>query len=171
MILHSEVHTSMMYGKIFHFYSSVMFPSCGSAFCPEKVPHHDAQGGSSETATFMLTLNISCCGLHCIDSSLPADNRPLGTGHDAQLLVHLVPEIPVLTDRSSTFPEGYIAAYQNQFIWFALTNKASLETAARASGISSNAIRWLISLGSDFFPCRTVSSSYPFLLLPPGASC
>lgn len=106
----------MMYDKIVHFYSCVMFPLCGSALCPEKVPHHDAQGGSSETATLTLTLNRSCSGLHCTESSPPADNRPPGTGHDTQLLGYLVPELPVLTNRSSTFPEGYIATYKNKFI-------------------------------------------------------
>lgn len=134
--------------------------------CPEIAPHHKAQGGSCVTTISMLTLNVSCSGLHYTESSPPADNRPLGTEHDTQLLVDLVQDLPVLTDRSSTYCEEYIEAYQNKFIWFAL-----MSTAVRASGIRSNATRWLIILWSDFFPCRTVSSSYPFLLLPPGASC
>lgn len=98
----------------------------------------------------MLTLNVSCSGLHCTESSPPADNRPPGTEHDTQLLVHLAQELPVLADRSSTFPEGYVAAYQNKFIWFALTNKASLETAVRVSGIRSNETRWLTISGQIF---------------------
>lgn len=37
--------------------------------CPEKIPHHNAQGGSSETATFMLTLNMFWFTLHRIYST------------------------------------------------------------------------------------------------------
>lgn len=171
LILRTEVHTSTMYDEIITLLQLCDLPFMWLCLCPEKLPHHYAQGGSSETATFMLTLNISCSGLLCTESSPPADNRPPRTEHDTQLLVHLVQELPVLNDRSSTFPEEYIATYQNRFIWFALIRKAPLETAVRASGIRSNATRRLISLWSEFFPWRTVSSSYPSLLLPPGVSC
>lgn len=157
-----------MYDKTVHCYSCVIYLSFHVAL-PMSRDTSTPRCTMHRTATFMLTLNVSCSGLHCTESSPPVDNRSLGTEHDTQLLVHLVQELPVLSDRSSTFPEGCIAADQNKIIWFALMSKASLDIAVRAPETRSNARRWLISLWSGFFPCRTVSSSYPFLLLPPGA--
>lgn len=75
LILHTEVHTSMMYDEII-----TLLQLCDLPFTPvsRELAHHNGQGGSSETATSMLTLNVSCSGLHCTEPSPPADNRPQG---------------------------------------------------------------------------------------------
>lgn len=122
----------------------------------DRLPNWDAQDGSSETATFPASLNQGCSDLYCTGSTPLDNNTPqrqdmtrhpaAGTFSPRALCADWEkPRLHWRVHRSSSDPI---------YILLTLRSKSAVETTIRASGIRSNATKWLTSPWSDFLQCR-----------------